>query len=129
MSAPLPATCYTLAYPTTRPERPPMSVRFAVAPDAKGAWTVERQPYGAAGRMLAGDRPRRYFGDEAQTRAEAAFRGLIVRECLHAARTLGMELEPRDVRFRGGCPTLDGLDAGQWLEAVGADRGPAGKAG
>ncbi|WP_406111227.1 hypothetical protein [Kitasatospora purpeofusca] len=115
------ATRYTLTYPKAHPEQPPMAVLFTVAPDAKGTWTVERQPYGAAGRMLTGDRPRHYYGDEAQARAEAAYRGLVVRECLHVAQMLGMELEPRDVRFRDGFPTLDGLDAGQWLEAVGTD--------
>lgn len=115
------ATRYTLTYPKAHPEQPPMAVLFTVAPDAKGTWTVERQPYGAAYRMLTGDRPRHYYGDEAQARAEAAYRGLVVRECLHVAQMLGMELEPRDVRFRDGCPTLDGLDAGHWLEAVGTD--------
>ncbi|MFJ1755986.1 hypothetical protein [Kitasatospora sp. NPDC088134] len=114
-----PATHYTLTYPQARPDQPPMAVRFTVSPDNKGTWTVERQPYGAAGRMLTGDQPRRYFGDEAQARAEAAYRGLVVRECLHLAQLLGLELEPRDIRFRDGCPTLDGMDAGQWLEAVG----------
>ncbi|WP_406206899.1 hypothetical protein OH807_33750 [Kitasatospora sp. NBC_01560] len=112
-------TGYTLTYPPIS-DRPPMAVRFTVAPDDKGTWTVERQAYGAAGRMLSGDQPRRYYGDEAQVRAEAAYRGLLVRECLHVAQMLGMELEPRDVRFRDGCPTLDGMDAGQWLDAVGA---------
>ncbi|WP_158844779.1 hypothetical protein [Streptomyces sp. NRRL WC-3742] len=52
-----------------------MAVSFILSPDAKGTWTVERQPYGACGRMLTGDSPRRYFGDEAQARAEAAYRG------------------------------------------------------
>ncbi|MFJ6622307.1 hypothetical protein ACIQOW_32595 [Kitasatospora sp. NPDC091335] len=114
------ATRYTLVYPKARPEQPPMAVRFTVAPDdAKGAWTVERQPYGAAGRMLTGDQPRHYYGDEAQARAEAAYRGLVVREVLHVGQLLDLELEPRDVRFRDGLPTIDGMDAGQWLDALG----------
>lgn len=114
------ATRYTLTYPKTS-DRPPMSVRFTAAPDDKGTWTVERQPFGAAGRMLTGDQPRRYFGDEARVRAEAAFRGLLVREVLHVGRLLDLELEPRDVRFRDGVPTLDGMDAGEWLDAMGTD--------
>ncbi|MFD0400136.1 hypothetical protein ACFVHI_18900 [Kitasatospora sp. NPDC127121] len=113
----LPATRYTLTYP----EQPSMAVQFTVAPDAKGTWTVERQPYGAAGRMLAGDQPRQYYGDEAQARAEAAYRGLVVRECLHLGQLLGISLGPRDIRFRDGHPTIDGMDAGQWLEALGTD--------
>ncbi|MFI2609685.1 hypothetical protein [Kitasatospora sp. NPDC018619] len=120
-TATAPATRYTLTYPQPRPDQPPMAVRFTVAPDAKGTWTVERQPYGAAGRMLTGDRPRQYFGDEAQARAEAAYRGLVVRECLHLGRMLDITLEPRDIRFRDGHPTIDGMDAGQWLEALGTD--------
>ncbi len=71
----MPATRYTLTCPQTRPGQPPMAVSFILSPDAKGTWTVERQPYGACGRMLTGDSPRRYFGDEAQARAEAAYRG------------------------------------------------------
>ncbi|WP_043465203.1 hypothetical protein [Kitasatospora sp. MBT66] len=113
-------TGYTLAYPQTS-DRPQMAVRFTVAPDAKGTWTVKRQPYGAAGRMLTGDQPRRYFGDEARVRAEAAYRGLVVRECLHVGQLIGLELDPRDVRFQDGWPTLDGMDAAQWLEALGTD--------
>ncbi|MFD9687916.1 hypothetical protein ACFWXO_19405 [Kitasatospora sp. NPDC059088] len=122
MPAPaLPATGYTLTYPKARPEQPPMAVRFTVAPDTKGTWTVERQPYGAADQRFAGGQPRHYFGDDAQARAEAAYRGLVVRECLHLGQMLGIELEPRDFHFRNGHPTLDGMDAGQWLEAVGTD--------
>ncbi|MGW2539366.1 hypothetical protein ACWC5I_00460 [Kitasatospora sp. NPDC001574] len=113
-------TRYSLTYPKTS-DRPPMTVRFTAAPDAKGTWTVERQPCGAAGRILTGDQPRRYFGDEAQTRAEAAFRGLLVRECLHVGRLLDLDLEPRDIRFADGHPTLDGMDAGEWLDAMGTD--------
>ncbi|MER7705438.1 hypothetical protein ABTX81_21420 [Kitasatospora sp. NPDC097605] len=114
------ATAYTLTYPRTA-DRPEMSVRFTAAPDAKGTWTVERQPLGAAGRMLTGDQPRRYFGDEARVRAEATFRGLVVRECLHVGRLLQLDLEARDIRFRNGLPTLDGMDAGEWLDAMGTD--------
>ncbi|GAA1403171.1 hypothetical protein GCM10009639_47530 [Kitasatospora putterlickiae] len=113
-------TAYTLTYPRTG-NRPPMSVRFTVAPETTGTWTVERQPYGAAGRTLTGDQPRRYFGDEARVRAEAAFRGLLVRECLHVGRLLDLNLEPRDIRFANGRPTLDGMDAGEWLDAMGTD--------
>ncbi|MFB8167299.1 hypothetical protein ACFC60_05005 [Kitasatospora purpeofusca] len=118
--APATATAYTLTYPRIA-DRPEMSVRFTAAPDAKGTWTVERQPFGAAGRMLTGDQPRRYFGDEARVRAEAAFRGLVVRECLHVGRLLQLDLEARDIRFRNGLPTLDGMDAGEWLDAMGTD--------
>ncbi|MFJ7275295.1 hypothetical protein [Kitasatospora sp. NPDC098663] len=113
------ATRYTLTYPPAD-DRPPMSARFTVAADDKGTWTVERQVFGAAGRMISGSPPRHYYGDDAQARAEAAYRGLVVREVLHVGQLLDLGLEPRDVRFRDGCPTLDGLDAGQWLEAVGA---------
>ncbi|MFF4922882.1 MULTISPECIES: hypothetical protein [unclassified Kitasatospora] len=114
-------TRYTLTYPTAHPEQPPTAVRFTAAPDAKGTWTVERQPYGAAGRMPTGDQPRQYFGDDAQARAEAAYRGLVVRECLHLGQLLDVTLEPRDIRFHDGHPTIDGMDAGQWLEALGTD--------
>ncbi|WP_282203709.1 hypothetical protein [Kitasatospora fiedleri] len=114
------ATRYTLTYPKTN-DRPPMRVRFTAAPDAKGTWTVERQPLGAAGRMLTGDRPRQYFGAEAQARAEAAYRGLVVREVLHVGQMLDLALEPGDVRFQDGWPTLDGMDAGEWLDSMGTD--------
>ncbi|MFB7947061.1 hypothetical protein ACFC6L_19335 [Kitasatospora phosalacinea] len=112
---------YTLAYPQARPGQPSLTVQFTATADSKGTWTVERQPSGPAGRMLTGDQPRRYYGDDAQARAVAAFRGLVVREVLHVAQTLGMNLEPRDVRFCGAHPTIDGMDAGEWLDALGSD--------
>ncbi|MFC8717585.1 hypothetical protein [Kitasatospora sp. NPDC057198] len=112
---------YTLAYPQARPGQPSLTVQFTATVDSKGTWTVERQPSGPAGRMLTGDQPRRYYGDDAQARAVAAFRGLVVREVLHVAQTLGMNLEPRDVRFCGAHPTIDGMDAGAWLDALGSN--------
>ncbi|MCX4751469.1 hypothetical protein OG455_39225 [Kitasatospora sp. NBC_01287] len=118
MPTPTITTGYTLTYPPIS-DRPPMAVRFTVAPDDKGTWTVERQAHGAAGRILGGDQPRRYYGDEAQVRAEGAYRGLVVREVLHLGQMLDLALDPRDIRFIDGVPTLDGMDAGQWLDAVG----------